>query len=48
VILDGINDGNHENFQRLIADPGYRIVACDPGIGDGYSVFRRRFHDEPA
>jgi hypothetical protein len=48
VILDGINDGNHENFQRLIADPGYRIVACDPGMGDGYSVFRRRFHDEPA
>jgi hypothetical protein len=41
VILDGINDSNHGNFQRLIADPGYRLVACDPAVRDGYGVFQR-------
>ncbi len=42
VILDGINGGNHENFQRMIADPEYRLVACDPAARHGYGVFRRQ------
>jgi hypothetical protein len=42
VILDDINGGlNFENHGELLADPDYTLISCNPGLRDGYAIFKR-------
>jgi tetratricopeptide (TPR) repeat protein len=42
ILLDNINASNFVNHQRLMADSSYVLVADDPSLRRGYSIFRRR------
>jgi hypothetical protein len=43
VLLDDINDPcNFENHHRLLGDPNYVLVATNPGLRNGYAIFRRK------
>jgi len=42
ILLDNIDTPfNHVNYQRLIRDPAFALVACDPGLRNGYAIFER-------
>jgi hypothetical protein len=43
VVFDGINNiGIYANHQRLLADPDYALVAHNPGLRNGYAIFKRK------
>jgi hypothetical protein len=43
VVLDNINCiYNFHNRERLLNDPDYVLVANNPGLRNGYAIFRRR------
>jgi hypothetical protein len=43
VILDGIHSrDNCEEYQRLIKDTRYLLVAANPGLRNGYGIFKKR------
>jgi hypothetical protein len=42
ILLNDIDTPyNHVNYQRLISDPAFVLVACDPGLRNGYAIFER-------
>jgi hypothetical protein len=42
ILLDNIDTPfNHVSYQRLIRDPAFVLVACDPGLRNGYAIFER-------
>jgi len=42
VLLDDINKwSNYQIHQRLLRDSNYVLVACNPGLGGGYAIFKR-------
>jgi hypothetical protein len=43
VLLDDINGPfNFDNHHRLLRDPNYVLVAANPGLRNGYAIFRRK------
>lgn len=43
ILLDDIGTfKNLGNFERLLADPAYRLRACNKELRNGYAVFERR------
>jgi hypothetical protein len=43
VVLDDINGRfNFDNHHRLLGDPNYVLVAANPGLRNGYAIFRRK------
>jgi hypothetical protein len=46
ILLHNINDlSSFDNYQRLLGDPEYSVMAANPGLRKGYAIFRRRFED---
>ena len=42
VVFDGTNNfGTYENHDRLLKDPEYELVAHNPGLRNGYAIFKR-------
>lgn len=42
VLLDDINSpGNYENHNGLLRDPQYALVAQNPGLRNGYAIFKK-------
>jgi hypothetical protein len=40
ILLNDINTPyNHVNYHQLIRDPAFVLVACDPGLRNGYAIF---------
>jgi hypothetical protein len=45
ILLDDIGTfKNYANFQRLQADPTYRMTSMNPDLRNGYAVFERQPH----
>jgi hypothetical protein len=43
VLLADINGpSNFDNHHRLLGDPNYVLVAANPGLRNGYAIFRRK------
>jgi len=42
ILLDNIDASNFVNHQRLMADSSYVLLADDPSLRRGYSIFRRK------
>jgi tetratricopeptide (TPR) repeat protein len=46
IMLHNINDlSSFDNYQRLLGDPEYSVLAANPGLRKGYAIFRRCFED---
>jgi hypothetical protein len=44
-VFEGTNNMTaYQNCERLLADPNYVLVATNPGLRNGYSIFRRTTH----
>jgi hypothetical protein len=42
VLLDNLDATyNHENYHQLAKDPSFMLVACNPGLRNGYAIFKR-------
>jgi hypothetical protein len=42
VLLDDINNYyNYENHAILVRNPNYVLVACNPGLRNGYAIFKK-------
>ncbi|NET35728.1 MAG: FkbM family methyltransferase, partial [Cyanothece sp. SIO1E1] len=42
ILLDDINTfKNHENHSRLLADSNYELIAHNPHVRNGYSIFKK-------
>lgn len=42
IFIDDINmDRNYNNFQKLLADSNYTLIAENPSLRNGYAIFRR-------
>ena len=41
LLSDLTNPHNHSNYHRLLKDPVFSLVACDPGLRNGYAIFEK-------
>jgi hypothetical protein len=42
IVLDDINGSlNFQNYDDLLADSNYAVLACNPGLRNGYAIFSR-------
>jgi len=42
ILLNDINASyNHANYNHLVRDPAFVMVACNPGLRNGYAIFEK-------